>query len=142
MINTSIIRSTEKSESDYLQSTLQVRSDNVRNTCEKNKELLWWDTAGLQKKLRSHIWYFPNSLVYCPIAKVASSTWFLNFAKLLKVNLEDLKALKQSRTSFSQDIPFVKKNKKNRITKILTRRIVNNITSLNDKLDIKDMKKV
>ena len=101
-----------------------------------------WDTANLQKKLRSHIWYFPHSLVYCPVAKVASSTWFLNFAKLLKINLEDLKTLKQSGVSLAEDIPFVKKNKKNRITKILTRRLVNNITSLNDKWDIRDMNKV
>ena len=110
--------------------------------CEKNKNVLWWDTAAFQKKLRSHIWYFPNSLVYCPIAKVASSTWFLNFAKLTKVNLEDLQALKQSKISLSEDIPFVRKGKKNRIKKILTRRIVNNVTSLDDKWDIKEMEKV
>ena len=134
--------STETSESDYLWSSLQARSETVMNICEKNKELLWWDTDALQNKLRSHIWYFPNSLVYCPIAKVASSTWFLNFAKLLKINLEGLQALKQAGISLTEDIPFVKKNKKNRITKILTRRIVNNITSLNDKWDIRDIKKV
>ena len=92
MTISSIIPSTEKGESDNLSSSLKARSDTVKKICQKNKELLWWDTAELKKKLRSHIWYFPNSLVYCPIAKVASSTWFLNFVKLLEVNYEKLAA--------------------------------------------------
>ena len=36
--------------------------------------------------MKMHIWDVVNHLVYCPIAKVASTTWFSNFLAWSKIN--------------------------------------------------------
>ena len=118
------------------------RSRRVRTICDKYQEILSWRQGDLHKNLRNHIWDFTHSLVYCPVAKVASSTWFLNFANMLRVNRTGLQKLKQSHVAFAEEIPYVKKNMKNKITKIKIRNIVNNITTLNNQWHIKDIQKV
>ena len=93
-------------------------------------------------KLRNHIWDFTHELVYCPIAKVASTTWFFNFLKLVNINMQGLQALQKSRVIVTGKMSFVKKNKENQITKIKSRNILRNITTLAGKWKFEELKKV
>ena len=95
-----------------------------------------------KNNLRNHIWDFSHGLVYCPIAKVASSTWFSNFVQLVNLDLEGLEQLKQSRIPLTEDTAYVKTNQKNIITKIKTRQILRNITTMAKEWEVKDMQKV
>jgi len=55
------------------------RQARVAEVCERHKPSLVWDERRMEKSMRRHLWDVVNHLVYCPIAKVASTTWFSNF---------------------------------------------------------------
>jgi hypothetical protein len=80
--------------------------------------------------------------VYCPIAKVASTTWFINFLRLVNINMQGLQSLQKSGSIVPGEMPFVKKNKRGKITKIKMRNIVRNITTPSDSWKFNELTKV
>ena len=109
--------SKETSQQTHLESDLKERSNIIKDVCEENKAELLWQPHNFQMKLRNHIWDFTHGLVYCPIAKVASTNWFFNFLKLVNINTQGLQSLQKSRVIVTGKTSFVKKNRKNLITK-------------------------
>ena len=87
-----------------------------------------WPQKGLRRNLKNHVWDFSHRLSYCPIAKVASTTWFLNFLKILKINLQGLDS-RNIRKVVTGDIPFVKISKSGKMSRIEYRNIIRNITA-------------
>ena len=134
--------SKEISQPTHLESDLKERSNNIKNVCEENKAELLWQPDNFQMKLRNHIWDFTHGLVYCPIAKVASTTWFFNFLKIVNINMQGLQALQKSRVVVTGNMSFVRKNQENQITKIKSRNILRNITTLAGKWKFEELKKV
>ena len=55
------------------------RQARMAEVCERHKTSLVWDEWRRERSMRRHLWDVVNHLVYCPIAKVASTTWFSNF---------------------------------------------------------------
>ena len=55
------------------------RQTRLAEVCERHKASLVWDEWRRERSMRRHLWDVVNHLVYCPIAKVASTTWFSNF---------------------------------------------------------------
>ena len=55
------------------------RRRRIADVCERHNASLVWDDRRRLKSMRRHLWDIVNHLVYCPIAKVASTTWFSNF---------------------------------------------------------------
>jgi len=60
----------------------QVR---IREVCRRHNATLRWDEKRREGSMKRHIWDVVNHLVFCPIAKVASTTWFLNFLAWSKI---------------------------------------------------------
>merc|ERR1712032_663601 len=58
---------------------VERRQTRVAEVCKRHKPRLVWDERRMEKCMRSHLWDVVNHLVYCPLAKVASTTWFSNF---------------------------------------------------------------
>ena len=58
---------------------VERRQTRVAEVCKRHKPRLVWDERRMEKSMRRHLWDVVNHLVYCPIAKVASTTWFSNF---------------------------------------------------------------
>ena len=56
-----------------------TRRRRIADVCERHNASLVWDDRRRLKSMRRHLWDVVNHLVYCPIAKVASTTWFSNF---------------------------------------------------------------
>ena len=94
---TSYCRIPDKEEKSDFKSCIEERSNNIKTICDQNRDALKWQKKAFKRNLRNHVWDFSNQIVYCPIAKVASSTWFTNFVKLLNIDLEKLEYLKQAR---------------------------------------------
>jgi len=55
------------------------RQARMAEVCERHKTSLVWEEWRRERSMRRHLWDVVNHLVYCPIAKVASTTWFSNF---------------------------------------------------------------
>ena len=98
-----------------LKSNLLKRSKNIKSICEQNKVDLIWKQNEFRRDLRNHIWDFAHGLVYCPIAKVASTTWFINFLKLANINLQGLQSLQKSGNITPGEMQFVKKTRKGKL---------------------------
>lgn len=58
---------------------MATRRRRIADVCERHNASLVWDDRRMLKSMRRHLWDVVNHLVYCPIAKVASTTWFSNF---------------------------------------------------------------
>ena len=120
---------------------LQERSRNIKDVCEHNKLKLMWPQNGFRINIKNHVWDFKHGLAYCPIAKVASTTWFLNFLEIMKINVQGLESMQESRTIVLGEDSFVKKGKRGKMSKINFRGIVRNITAP-DNWSIKELTKV
>lgn len=100
-----------------------------------------WPQNGFRRNIKNHVWDFTHGLAYCPIAKVASTTWFLNFLEILNINIQGLESMQESRTIVSEEDSFVKKGTRGKISKINFRGIVRNITAP-DNWNFKELTKV
>ena len=121
---------------------LEERFYNIKTICDQHQDALKWQKTVFERHLRNHVWDFPNQLVYCPIAKVASSTWFTNFVKLLNIDLEKLEYLKQARIPLTREIPFVRTNDRGIIIKIETRPVLRNMATMARDWAVNDLKQV
>ena len=65
---------------------LASRQARIQEVCEKHYASLSWNDKRRERCMKMHIWDVVNHLVYCPIAKVASTTWFSNFLAWSKIN--------------------------------------------------------
>ena len=61
------------------------RQARIREVCRRHNASLSWDEKRREGSMKRHIWDVVNHLVFCPIAKVASTTWFLNFLAWSKI---------------------------------------------------------
>ena len=61
------------------------RQERIREVCRRHNATLSWDEKRREGSMKRHIWDVVNHLVFCPIAKVASTTWFLNFLAWSKI---------------------------------------------------------
>ena len=61
------------------------RQAKIREVCRRHNATLSWDEKRREGSMKRHIWDVVNHLVFCPIAKVASTTWFLNFLAWSKI---------------------------------------------------------
>jgi hypothetical protein len=61
------------------------RQARIREVCKRHNATLSWDEKRREGSMKRHIWDVVNHLVFCPIAKVASTTWFLNFLAWSKI---------------------------------------------------------
>ena len=111
-----------------LEETLDGRGRTIKDVCQHNKNQLEWPERMFKRNLKNHVWDFTHGLVYCPIAKVASTTWFLNFFEILDINIQGLHSLKESRT-VNGTTSFLKKGTRGKIAKIKIRNIIRNITA-------------
>eukprot|EP00090_Calanus_glacialis_P004511 TRINITY_DN13371_c0_g2_i2.p1 TRINITY_DN13371_c0_g2~~TRINITY_DN13371_c0_g2_i2.p1 ORF type:complete len:436 (+),score=75.83 TRINITY_DN13371_c0_g2_i2:79-1386(+) len=107
---------------------LQERSRIIQAICEQNRPKLMWPQKSFRRNLKNHVWDFSHRLSYCPIAKVASTTWFLNFLDILNLNMQGLDS-RNMRKIVTGDIPFAKIGKKGKINGIEYRNIVRNLTA-------------
>ena len=89
---------------------LQERSRNIKDVCEHNKLELMWPQNEFRRNIKNHIWDFTRGLAYCPIAKVASTSWFLNFQAIMNINIQGFESMQKSRTSVLEEDSFVKKD--------------------------------
>ena len=61
------------------------RKARIQEVCERHNASLSWNEKKREGGMKRHIWDVVNHLVFCPIAKVASTTWFLNFLAWSKI---------------------------------------------------------
>ena len=118
-----------KSPSEKFKESLDKRSRNLKIACKKSKETLLWENRNFKKNLKSNLWDFKNSLVYCPVAKVASTTWYLNFLEILNINMESLRSLQETRVKLTKDTEYIKQGVRGKVSKIDFRSVVRNITA-------------
>ena len=52
------------------------------DVCAHNPALQWSDAALFHSLKSHHVWDQAHKIVFCPIAKVASSSWFVNFLNM------------------------------------------------------------
>ena len=130
-----------ESQTLRLEFHLQERSRNIKDVCEQNKLELMWPQNGFRSNIKNHVWDFTHGLAYCPIAKVASTTWFLNFLEIMNINIQGLESMQESRKNVSGLESFAKKGKRGKISKINFRDIVRNITAP-DNWNFKELTKV
>ena len=70
---------------------LSERSEVVQQVCKDHKgELSWLDDDRLRHMKHNDVWDVIHKVVFCPIAKVASTSWFLNFLQMSGVNLTNI----------------------------------------------------
>ena len=65
---------------------LALRQARIQEVCERHNASLSWSDKRRERCMKMHIWDVVNHLVYCPIAKVASTTWVSNFLAWSKIN--------------------------------------------------------
>ena len=51
----------------------------MHKVCKRHNASLSFEAKKIEGSMKRHVWDVVNHLIYCPIAKVASTTWFLNF---------------------------------------------------------------
>jgi len=124
-----------------LEYQLQDRAENIKTVCQEHQHQLVWPDSSFRRNIKTHVWDFTHGLAYCPIAKVASTTWFLNFLEILKIDVQGLESMKGSRTMMTGESSFIKKGKRGKISKINFRSIVRNITAP-DNWNFKELTKV
>ena len=124
-----------------LENHLQERSRNIKDVCEQNKLELMWPQNEFRRNIKNHVWDFTHGLAYCPIAKVASTTWFLNFQEIMNINIQGFELMQESRPIVLEDNSFVKKGKRGKISKSNFKSIVRNITAP-DNWNFKELTKV
>jgi len=118
-----------------LTEVLEERTRVLRKGCQHHNQQIKWQDARLRRSMKSHVWDFMHGLVYCPIAKVASTTWYWNFLEILDIQTELLKSMKESRMMpLDMVSSFMNKGSSGKISKIDYRVIVNNLTT-SDTLD-------
>lgn len=69
----------KKTNAETFSEKVARRQTRLSEVCERHKASLVWDEWRRERSMRRHLWDVVNHLVYCPIAKVASTTWFSNF---------------------------------------------------------------
>ena len=57
-------------------------SPSLGDVCANNPTLHWSDAALLHELKTHHVWDQTHKIVFCPIAKVASTSWFVNFLNM------------------------------------------------------------
>ena len=127
--------------SESLEYQLEDRARNMKMVCQQHQDQLVWPESSFRRNIKNHIWDFTHGLAYCPIAKVASTTWFLNFLQILKIDVQGLESMQESRTVMAGESSFIKKGKRGKISKINFRSIVRNITAPNS-WNFKELTKV
>merc|ERR1711892_1254136 len=119
---------------------LGERAEHMEEVCRQHQDQLVWTQSSFRRNLKKHVWNFTHGLAYCPIAKVASTTWFLNFLQIMKIDIQRLESLQESGKVMTEESSFIKKGKRGTISKINSS-IVRNITAP-DSWNFKDLTKV
>ena len=66
------------------------RQARIQEVCKRHNTSLSWDEKARERRMKKHLWDVVNHLVYCPIAKVASTTWFSNFLAWSKIDRDSV----------------------------------------------------
>ena len=77
--------------------------DNRRKTvsiiCKENRQELHWSQTELKMHMKQkYIWDLSHHLVFCPVSKVASTSWVLNFLSLAGITKDDLPRILKERS--------------------------------------------
>jgi len=73
-------------------SDLKSRSDKKQTVCQAHAEVLSWDEDEVLQHMQSKdLWDSKLKVVYCPIAKVASTSWHLNFLQMAGIDKKMIK---------------------------------------------------
>ena len=67
------------SKTQNLSERTASRQARMHKVCKRHNASLSFDAKKIEGSVKRHVWDVVNHLIYCPIAKVASTTWFLNF---------------------------------------------------------------
>ena len=126
--------------SGHMEHQLGERAEHMKEVCRQHQDQLVWTQSSFRRNLKKHVWDFTHGLAYCPIAKVASTTWFLNFLQIMKIDIQGLESLQESGKVMTEESSFIKKGKRGKISKINSS-IVRNITAP-DSWNFKDLTKV
>ena len=77
---------------------MRERRETVSRICDADREQLSWDLAELETQMRQkYIWDLTHRLVFCPISKVASTSWITNFLNMAGITEENLPAVLEER---------------------------------------------
>ena len=78
---------------------MRERRETVARICDKDKEELSWSLAELETHMKEkYIWDLTHRLVFCPISKVASTSWISNFLSMAGITEENLPAVLSERS--------------------------------------------
>ena len=78
---------------------MRERRETVARICDKNNEELSWGLAELETQMKEkYIWDLTHRLVFCPISKVASTSWISNFLSMAGITEENLSAVLNERS--------------------------------------------
>ena len=78
---------------------MRQRRETVSRICDEAREELSWSQTELEAHMRQkYIWDLNHRLVFCPISKVASTSWILNFLAMAGVTEENLPAVLNERS--------------------------------------------
>ena len=88
-----------------------------------------WPQNVFRRNIKNHVWDFTHRLAYYLIAKVASTTWFINFQSIMNINIQGFESMQESRKIVLDDNSFVKNGKRGKMSKINFRGIERNITA-------------
>ena len=70
---------------------LKERSEKVDEVCSRNRDELNWSKDDLlQHYQQKDLWDVIHQIVFCPIAKVASTSWFMNFLKMSGIDQDNI----------------------------------------------------
>ena len=70
---------------------LKERSEKVDEVCSRDRdELNWSQDDLLQQYQHKDLWDVIHQIVFCPIAKVASTSWFMNFLKMSGIDQDNI----------------------------------------------------
>ena len=74
------------------------RREAVSRICDQHREELSWRPEELETHMREkYIWDLSHRIVFCPISKVASTSWISNFLSMAGISQETLPAVLNER---------------------------------------------
>ena len=78
---------------------MRERRETVSRICDGDREELSWSLAELESHMRQkYLWDLNHGIVFCPISKVASTSWVLNFLSMAGITEENLPAVLNERS--------------------------------------------
>jgi len=75
-----------KSSRELFKEDLKVRAKLLKHVCKENSKTLRWREKDLLTHMQNKdLWDMVKRIIYCPIAKVASTSWQLNFLEMVGI---------------------------------------------------------